>query len=85
MSDILFKVKQGIGFITLNRASALNALTHDMIKQLANQLRLWQEDEAVNVVLLQSNSEKAFCAGGDVRWLYEQGQAGDDSQLAFLG
>lgn len=71
MTDIQFTVENGVGIITLNRPKALNALTLDMIHSMFAQLIEWQADDAISWVLVQSSSPKAFCAGGDVRALYD--------------
>jgi len=71
------------GIITLNRPKALNALTHDMCLRMHVQLKDWAEDDAVKAVVIQGAGEKAFCAGGDIRSLYESGKAGTPYALNF--
>jgi len=69
--------KSGIlGVITLNRSKALNALTYDMIQSISHQLDKWAVDQEVKAVLIQSNNEKAFCAGGDILYVYQAKQNG---------
>ena len=34
--EVLFKIENGVGVITLNRPERLNALTHDMIKLISS-------------------------------------------------
>lgn len=70
-ADIAFDQRGDWGVATLNRPQALNALTHDMVKALFDQLTQWAGLNAVKAVMVRSDSEKAFCAGGDIRWLYE--------------
>jgi enoyl-CoA hydratase/carnithine racemase len=60
-----------IGIATLNSEKSLNALSLDMVKSLLPQLLQWQEDPAIAVVVLEGAGEKAFCAGGDIRDLYD--------------
>lgn len=69
--EVLFDVINGFGVITLNRPRALNALTHGMVRSMWGQLNAWAGDPAVRAVLIEGAGEKAFCAGGDVRALYE--------------
>ncbi len=76
-NDILFARQGGIALITLNRPKALNALTLDMIKALDERLTAWERDEEVRAVVIEGAGERAFCAGGDVRALYEAGTGGD--------
>lgn len=82
--DIDFHVEAHLGIVTLNRVSALNALTFQMIVSLQKQLSAWNEDAHIHAIVIQSASEKAFCAGGDVRWLYETGKVSHKSQLDFF-
>ena len=60
-----------LGVITLNDERSLNSLSRDMIHVLYVALRAWQDDPAVVAVFLQGAGEKAFCAGGNVRKLYD--------------
>lgn len=69
--DILCEIHNHIAFITLNRPTALNALSFDMIVQLRRQLQRCARDADVRVVLLKGAGDKAFCAGGDIRALYQ--------------
>lgn len=55
-----------IGVATLNKPQALNALDGDMVALLIPQLLAWQGDKSVCMVVLHSDLDKAFCAGGDV-------------------
>lgn len=84
MESVIFATKGHLGLITLNRPQALNALNLEMIKAIQQQLLTWQIDPSIHAVVLQSSSDKAFCAGGDVRRLYEEGRANDPQQLSFF-
>ncbi|MEL6789622.1 MAG: enoyl-CoA hydratase/isomerase family protein [Pseudomonadota bacterium] len=59
------------GMITLDRPKALNALTLDMVIRMRAQLAQWADDPAVKAVFIEGAGEKAFCAGGDIRWLHD--------------
>jgi enoyl-CoA hydratase len=73
------------GLITLDRPRALNALTHDMVDAMAHVLAEFAKDSDVRTVAVRSTSARAFCAGADIRRVYELGKAGDYAgQLAFL-
>ncbi|WP_199611437.1 enoyl-CoA hydratase/isomerase family protein [Flocculibacter collagenilyticus] len=65
-----------IGMISLNATKRLNALTHDMIEAISNQLVEWDQDKDVALVVMNSSSDVAFCAGADVKTLAAQVQAG---------
>jgi enoyl-CoA hydratase/carnithine racemase len=62
---------QRFGVATLNAPAALNALSVDMVRLLTPRLRAWAADPAIAGVLLDAAGEKAFCAGGDLRQLYQ--------------
>ncbi len=70
-NDILFETNNHLGKIILNRPKALNALNDAMFLQLSEQLQRWEKEESIKAVLVRSNCEKAFCAGGDIRAIYE--------------
>lgn len=63
--EILFERRGCAGFVTLNRPQALNAATDNMIRRLARQLDLWENDSAIDRVVVVAAGERAFCAGGD--------------------
>lgn len=69
--NVLVKVEKGLGWLTLNRPQALNALSGEMVQTLSQTLTDWQKDPAVSAVVISSSSDKAFCAGGDVRLVYQ--------------
>jgi enoyl-CoA hydratase len=83
--DILFERRGTAGLVILNRPHALNAVSHDMVRMLAQQLGDWETDPAVTRVLLTANGGRAFSAGGDLRALYDLGRAGRyDEALGFF-
>jgi enoyl-CoA hydratase/carnithine racemase len=69
--DILSEIRNGVGVLTLNRPAALNALSLGMILALRREFAAHAADPLVRAVLLQGAGGKAFCAGGDIRALYE--------------
>ncbi|QZY55721.1 enoyl-CoA hydratase/isomerase family protein [Crassaminicella profunda] len=81
-SNLSCEVKNGVGFIKLNRPKALNALSVEMIEGLYKQLLEWKEDEKVAFICLTGEGDKALCAGGDVRALYDHRDSNVE-ELAF--
>ncbi|QEK13022.1 enoyl-CoA hydratase/isomerase family protein [Crassaminicella thermophila] len=81
-SNVLFEVKNGVGWIKLNRPKALNALSVEMIHAIYNQLKEWKDDEKVAFICLIGEGDKALCAGGDVRALYDHRESNVE-ELAF--
>ncbi len=83
MDEVLFERRGRAGLITLNRPKALNALTLGMVDAMDAQLRAWRTDGAVELVLVRGAGERAFCAGGDIRALYDSGRAGTPYVIDF--
>ncbi|WP_092281279.1 enoyl-CoA hydratase/isomerase family protein [Pseudomonas prosekii] len=81
---VLAEVRNHIGHLTLNRPAGLNAITLDMVRRLQRQLDAWAEDPQVNAVVLRGAGEKAFCAGGDIRSLYDSYKNGDTLHEDFF-
>jgi enoyl-CoA hydratase len=75
MTDILFEEIGKLGLVTLNRPAQMNALTHDMALMLEERLLHWRGAPHVAAVAIEGAGPRAFCAGGDVRALYDQGCA----------
>jgi len=82
-AEVLFEKRGAAGLITLNRPKALNALTRDMALAMKEQLDAWAGDAQVKTVIVQGAGDRAFCAGGDIRSLYESGRAGTPYALDF--
>jgi enoyl-CoA hydratase/carnithine racemase len=74
--EIIFERRGAAGLITLNRPQALNAVTHAMVLALRAQLSAWADDPAITRVVITAAGERAFSAGGDIRALYDLGNAG---------
>ena len=75
--DVLVRHERALRRITLNRPQALNAITLDMAVTMTALLRSWASDPAVGAVLLDGAGERAFCAGGDIRALYDAAKSKD--------
>ena len=76
MDNIQFTEQVGVqgnlGIINLNRPQVLNAITHTMTKQLAQQLTIWARQDHIKAVIIRGQGTRAFCAGGDIRSLYDE-------------
>lgn len=64
-------VQDNIGWMLLQRPKSLHALTLPMIDTMTTHLLEWQRDPEVHAVVLQAEPGKAFCAGGDIRQIYD--------------
>ncbi len=60
-----------LGHLRLQAERSLNALSLDMVRGLSQHLRRWQDDASIALVLIDGGGERAFCAGGDIRRLYQ--------------
>lgn len=83
-ADILFRNEGPLGHITLNRPKALNALTHDMCDSISRALQAWAADPAIHAVLIDAVPGRAFCAGGDIRSIYQLGRTDLPAAEAFF-
>ena len=81
--EILFERRGGVGFVLLNRPGALNALGLSLIEACDARLKAWATDPAVEAVVVRGAGERAFCAGGDLRSIWQGGRTvgGPASQL----
>ncbi len=70
-NDVLVSQSGQIGLISLNRPKALNSLTLGMVRVFRAALDRFGEDPEICAVLVAGAGERAFCAGGDIRTLYE--------------
>jgi enoyl-CoA hydratase len=72
--EVLVSVDGGVGRLTLNRPKAIHALTLDMCQAMAEALVGWRSDPAVQAVLIEHGEGRGFCAGGDIRAIWESGR-----------
>src|SRR5690606_1567799 len=77
--EVITRIENGVGRITLNRPKAIHALNRGMCEAMIEALLAWRDDAAVASVLIDHAGERGFCAGGDIRMIAESG-AGDASE-----
>jgi 2-(1,2-epoxy-1,2-dihydrophenyl)acetyl-CoA isomerase len=73
VEPIRLQVEERIAGIRLNRPTAFNAFGIEMITSLADTLTELSRDSAVIGVIITGEG-KAFCAGGDLRWVAGSGK-----------
>lgn len=73
-SEILYEVKTGVAFVTLNRPDKRNALNDQLLVELRQAINAAEADEQVHVVVLRG-AGKDFCAGADLSQLEKSVQA----------
>jgi enoyl-CoA hydratase len=81
--EVLVRGLRALRRITLNRPKALNALTFDMVATMTAYLRSWANDPAVGAILIDGAGERGFCAGGDLRALYDGAKSGSSLPARF--
>jgi len=67
MAVVLYEKKERIGYVTLNRPEAMNAVNLEVVRELT---RIWEEvgkDPEVWTVIVTGAGEKAFSAGYDLK------------------
>ena len=64
--NILLEVSEGIARITFNRPKVLNAMSYEVMSELAHALKACDQDDAVKALVLTGAGEKAFVAGADI-------------------
>ncbi len=82
--NILYEVRDGIAFITLNRPKVLNALNAATLAELDSAIAAIRDDESIRAALLTGAGEKAFAAGADIQEL-AQANGIDGRDLALRG
>src|SRR6266542_348715 len=62
---------RGAARITINRPEVMNAFTGHTLTEMRDAVEAASGDPEVGVVVITGAGDRAFCAGGDVRWLQE--------------
>ncbi|EKD53636.1 MAG: hypothetical protein ACD_60C00166G0013 [uncultured bacterium] len=88
ISEIQFEEISGrdgnLGLITLTRLDALNALNQAMLQALKKQLTIWEAANHIKAVVIRACEGRAFCAGGDIRSVYQRKMANDPLLQQFF-
>lgn len=74
---------ESLGRIILDRPKALNSLTHAMVREIEAALDRFELDPTIAAVMISGSGERGFCAGGDIRMIYESGKGKDGLAIAF--
>src|SRR5690625_1767923 len=83
MDEVLFSTKEnGVATITLNQPKSINALSYNMLLPIKQKLIDWEKDKEVSIVILKGAGSKGFCAGGDIKTLYQARQGQKEMQAA---
>lgn len=82
--NIITETEGGIGTITINRPTKLNALNRATILELSEAFTALDEDAATKVIIVTGSGEKAFVAGADIAEFSEFTEE-EGEQLAAIG
>ena len=63
--DILYEVKHGAAYITINRPEKYNAFRGQTCEELIHAFNRAGWDKSVGAIVLSGAGDKAFCTGGD--------------------
>jgi 2-ketocyclohexanecarboxyl-CoA hydrolase len=63
--DLLYEVRRGVAWITINRPDKLNAFRGQTCDELIQALGRAANDKTVGAIVLAGSGERAFCTGGD--------------------
>lgn len=83
-NDVLVSVDGRVGRLSLNRPKAIHALNLAMCEAMIDALVKWQDDAAVEAVIIDHSEGRGFCAGGDIRMLAESGAKDGKEARAFF-
>ena len=86
-------VLPGVALVTLHRPEALNALSFDLLDELATALESLDGDPSCRAIVIKGSGDRAFAAGADIRELARQtpasltadGRFGAWDRLAAIG
>src|SRR5690606_31840878 len=81
--EVIIRREGRAGRITMNRPKALNALTYPMVRAIHDALKVWERDPEISVVILDGAGDRALCAGGDVRAIYDSAAQGSGFARKF--
>ena len=70
--NIVVEKDGAVGIITLNRPQQLNALSYDLVKELAVAVEALDQDAEIRVMIL-TGGEKVFAAGADIKEMADAG------------
>ena len=65
--NLLVKIENSIALFTLNRPQQLNALNHQLVDDLNQELQKIKTNKNVKSIIITGSGEKAFVAGADIK------------------
>lgn len=83
-TTILVEQRGRVGWITLNRPEALNALNSTLVSELAHAASVFDADEEIGAIVL-TGSAKAFAAGADIKEMADKSPVDMSLRNPFAG
>jgi enoyl-CoA hydratase/carnithine racemase len=71
MTDVLAEVRDRVGVARLNRPDARNALSPELMEELASQLERWDDDDEIACSVI-AGGDDYFAAGADIAKMAER-------------
>ena len=71
--SVSYSVRNGVAWLTIERSEARNALNKAVRDGLFDGVRAFNADDTAKVLVLTGAGNKAFCAGGDLKEMSEDG------------
>ncbi len=71
MNKVILDVKEGVGFLTINRPDKLNALNNEVLSELNTIIDDINLNKEIRCVIVTGSGEKAFVAGADIAFMKE--------------
>jgi 2-ketocyclohexanecarboxyl-CoA hydrolase len=72
---------RGAAWLTINRPDAMNSFTGHTLDEMKAAVQDAAADPEVGVLVITGAGDRAFCAGGDVRWLQQVQQPGQSAPM----
>ncbi len=69
MNNLLLDIKEGVGFLTINRPDKLNALDMDTINELNDTIKSIENNNQIRCIIITGAGSKAFIAGADISFM----------------
>jgi enoyl-CoA hydratase len=70
-AEVIVETRGSAGRIRLNRPQALNSMSLAMLRRTVAAVDRFERDPAIASIIITGEGGRAFCAGGDVRQIYD--------------
>ncbi|MDY7034162.1 MAG: enoyl-CoA hydratase-related protein [Thermodesulfobacteriota bacterium] len=84
MSVVLYEKKGNIAYITVNRPEALNAISSEVLRELAKAWINVRDDSDVRVAIVTGAGDRAFSAGADLKEIAKWQMQPEEERQPFL-